>query len=97
MCQSFMKSLHTGQIYISPEKAKEQRDAIYPVRIINSQNKIVDYCFTQLEAKLKIQKRNDALFLLGHTPKKYNIITKKNIKSEYDKRKTKLNSNRESK
>ena len=95
MCQSFMESLYTGQIYISPEEAKEQRDAIYPVRIVNQQNKIVDYCFTQLEAKEKIKKRNEALFILGHTPKKYNIITK-NQKSEYDKRKTKLNSNGES-
>ena len=42
MCQSFMESLYTGQIYISPEEAKEQRDAIYPVRIVNQQNKIVD-------------------------------------------------------
>ena len=82
MCLSYIESLHTGEVYIVPETAKIQRDAIFPVRVLNDHDKIVDYCKTPNEALQKIVLRNKALILLGRCPKKYNLITK-NIISEY--------------
>lgn len=96
MCQSFMESLYNGQIYISTEEAKEQREAIFPVVIVDSKNKIVDYCLNKEQAIENIKKRNNAIILIGRLPKKYKIITSKTF-GEYDKRRTKLESDRKSK
>ena len=90
MCLSYIESLHTGEVYIVPETAKIQRDAIFPVRVLNDHDKIVDYCKTPNEALQKIVLRNKALILLGRCPKKYNIITK-NIISVYNEKEEKNN------
>ena len=82
MCLSYLESLYTGSLFVVPETVKIHRDAIFPVRVLNDHDKIVDYCKTPNEAQQKILLRNKALILLGRCPKKYNIITK-NIISEY--------------
>jgi len=84
MCEDYVKSLYTGDIYISPKTAKEQRDSILPVRVINEHNRIVNYCQNRIDAKQQIEKRNNALILLGRCPKEYRIITKI-IQGEYTK------------
>lgn len=60
-----------------------QKLAIYPVHVINSKNKIVDFCITRAEAMSRIKKRNQALVLLGREPQKYRIVSK-NMKSEIE-------------
>lgn len=90
MCLSYIESLHTGALFVVPETIKKQRDAIFPVRVLNDHDKIVDYCKTPNEALQKIILRNKALILLGRCPKKYNIITK-NFISEYHEKEEKNN------
>ena len=94
MCLSYIESLYTGEVYITPEVAREQRDELYPTRVINENNKIVNFCLNSDDAREQIEKRNQALILLGRCPKKYYIVSKFN-QDEFFKRKTV--SNRKSK
>jgi hypothetical protein len=86
---TFMESLFTGFTFISESEAIEQRNAIFPVRILNQNGDIVDLCITRMEAKKKIERRNEALILLGFEPKKYEIVSNNRI-SEFDGRKSNI-------
>ena len=67
--------------YISQNKitvTSIERDKIlknfFPVRIINTQNKVIDYCKHMNEAKFNIKKRNFVAIMFGFEPQNYQII-----------------------
>lgn len=93
---SMKESLEEQTFFISEEYARELRNAIVPVKILNSNGRVVDRAITKRNAEEQIKKRNIALLFLGHEPKKYEIISQLNHTSEYDRRRTKFNSNGES-
>lgn len=86
--------LEEQTFFISEEYARELRNSLVPVKILNSNGRVVDRAITKRHAEIQIEKRNAALLLLGHAPKKYEIVSPLNHISEYDKRRTKLIRNR---
>lgn len=88
--QNMQESLEEQTFFISEEYARELRNTIVPVKILNSEGKIVDRAITKRHAETQIKKRNAALLLLGYAPKKYEIVSQINHISEYDRRKSKL-------
>lgn len=84
-----MESLFTGFTFFPDYKITEQRNTIFPVRILNEKGDIVDLCITQIEAKKKIERRKQALILLGFEPKNYEVVSNNKI-SEFDGRKSNI-------
>lgn len=80
---SMLESLTEQTFFISEEYARELRNSIVPVKILNSEGKIVDRAFNKHNAKIQIKKRVEAIILLGHQPKKYEIVSPINNTSEY--------------
>lgn len=76
MKELYITKLINGIDYyqFSASEQKEITNAILPVVIKNSDDKIVDRAMTYYEARKKIKKRNEALILLGRTPKQYSIL-----------------------